>query len=134
MNKNRDFSTEFSIKASRSGGKGGQHVNKVSSKVELTFHPEQSQLLTQAEKQVLLEKWKNRLSAEGFIRIIAQEDRSQLKNKEKAIKKFYDLLKRGLHQPKKRIAVKVSAALVEERLQDKKLLSQKKSNRKKILP
>ncbi len=130
--KTRDFSTEYKIKATRSSGKGGQNVNKVATKIELIFNLENSELLTDQEKEVLQEKWQNRLTQEGFIRIVCQEDRSQLKNKEKAIKKFYSLLERSLLKPKKRIAVKISKAKMEERLQEKKLLSQKKTNRKKI--
>ncbi len=132
--KARDFSNEFVIKASRSSGKGGQNVNKVATKVEVVFNLNQSLLLNPAEKIILTEKWKNRLSLDGSIRIVCQEDRSQLKNKQLAIKKFYDLLARSLKKPKKRIALKPSKTIIEERLQEKKLLSQKKSNRKKIQP
>lgn len=130
--KTRDFSSEYKIKATRSSGKGGQNVNKVSTKIELNFNLEDSELLSDKEKELLREKWKNRIAQDGFIRIVCQEDRSQLKNKEKAIKKFYDLLARSLQKQKKRIAVEPSKAMVEDRLQEKKLLSQKKSNRKKI--
>jgi ribosome-associated protein len=126
----RDFSTEFSIKATRSSGKGGQNVNKVSTKIELSFNLPASKLLSDAEKVLLFDKWKNRLSQEGDIRIVCQEDRSQLKNKEFAIKKFYALLKKSLQKPVKRIAVKPSKAQVRERLEEKKHQAKKKELRK----
>ena len=129
--KARDFSSEFLIKATRSSGKGGQNVNKVSTKIELVFSLTDSALLTDKEKGLLTEKWKNRLSADGTIRIVCQEDRSQLKNKEIAIKKFYDLLKKSLQKPKKRIAVEPSKAEIEERLKSKKMVAKKKELRKK---
>ena len=131
--KARDFSSEFLIKATRSSGKGGQNVNKVSTKIELVFSLTDSALLTDKEKGLLTEKWKNRLSADGTIRIVCQEDRSQLKNKEIAIKKFYDLLKKSLQKPKKRIAVEPSKAEIEERLKSKKMVAKKKELRKKNL-
>ena len=124
--KTRDFSQEFSIKATRSSGKGGQNVNKVSTKIELSFNMMDSLLLTDKEKELLTEKWKNRLTMEGLIRIVCQEDRSQLKNKETAIKKFNELLKKSLSKPKKRIAVAISASDKEARLKAKKMIAQKK--------
>ncbi len=128
--KTRDFSIEFSIKATRSSGKGGQNVNKVSSKVELSFNVPASALLTEKEKALLMEKWTNRLTQDGTLRIVSQEDRSQLRNKEIAIKKFYDLLKKSLQKPKKRIATKPSKVVKEERLKEKKINSDKKEIRK----
>ena len=126
----RNFSSEFSIKASRSSGKGGQNVNKVSTRIELVFSMYGSLLLTEKEKALLESKWKNRLAQDGTIRIVCQEERSQLKNKELAIKKFYELLKKSLQKPKKRIAVKPSKSMIEERLQEKKKLANKKEMRK----
>ncbi len=128
--KTRDFSSEFIIKATRSSGKGGQNVNKVATKVELSFNLPASILLTDKEKILLTEKWSNRLTQEGTIRIVCQEDRSQLKNKEIAIEKFYTLLKKSLLKPKKRIATKPGKAVKEERLKEKKLLAEKKETRK----
>ena len=129
--KTRDFSTEFEIKATRSSGKGGQNVNKVSTKIELSFTVPTSALLTDKEKEMLLVKWSSKLSQEGTLRIVCQEDRSQLKNKETAIKKFYALLKKSLQKPKKRIAIEPSAQMIEARIKEKKLTSRKKENRKK---
>lgn len=129
----RDFSTEFRIKATRSSGKGGQNVNKVATKVELSFNLNSSVLLTEKEKFLLSEKWSNRLSLNGVLRIVCEEDRSQSKNKEIAIKKFYDLLKKSLQKPKKRIATKPGKAIKEERLKDKKITAEKKVTRKGFL-
>ncbi|HRH64298.1 MAG TPA: peptide chain release factor-like protein [Bacteroidia bacterium] len=127
----KDFSGEFMFKATRSSGKGGQHVNKVASKIELLFYPNESVLLTSSEKALVLEKWKNKLSAEGCLRIVCQEDRSQLKNKEIAIRKFYTILKRTLQKPKKRIAVSLSDSDKEIRIKEKKIKSTKKVLRQK---
>lgn len=127
--KARDFTSEFQIKATRSSGKGGQNVNKVSTKIELIFNLEQSALLSESEKIWLTEKWKHRLSQEGNIRIVCQDNRSQLKNKEAAIKKFYDLLKKSLVKPKKRIALSPSKSSIEERLKEKKSTALKKEFR-----
>lgn len=127
----RDFSSEFMFKATRSSGKGGQHVNKVASKIELLFYPNESALLTSSEKAIVIEKWKNKLSTEGCLRIVCQEDRSQLKNKEIAIRKFYSLLKRTLQKPKKRIAVSLSEADKEIRIKEKKIRGTRKALRQK---
>lgn len=128
--KTRDFSSEFIIKATRSSGKGGQNVNKVSTKVELSFNLPASVLLTDKEKILLAEKWATRLTQDGTLRIVCQEDRSQLKNKEMAIEKFYELLKKSLQKPKKRIATQPGKAVKEERLKEKKILAEKKETRK----
>jgi ribosome-associated protein len=126
---NRDFSSEFSFVASRSGGAGGQHVNKVSSKVELRFHIANSNLLSPEEKERLLEKLGNKITSDGYLQIISQAERSQLLNKQLAIKKFYQLLEKSLVQPKHRKATKPTFAAVQERLQSKEKASRKKSIR-----
>ena len=100
--------------------------------MELSFNVPASALLTDKEKIVLTEKWGKRLTQEGTLRIVCQEDRSQLKNKETAIRKFYDLLKKSLLKPKKRIATKPGKAVKEERLKEKKLIAEKKEARKGI--
>ncbi len=128
--KTRNFSSELIIKATRSQGKGGQNINKVSSKVELGFNVPASALLTHKEKTLLVEKWSNRLAKNGTLRMVCQEDRSQLKNKETVIKKFYDLLRKSLQTPKKRIPSQPSEADNEERMKRKKLVAQKKEGRK----
>ena len=98
--------------------------------MELSFNVPASALLSEKEKALLTEKWSNRLTQDGTLRIVCQEDRSQLRNKEIAIKKFYDLLKKSLQKPKKRIATKPSKVVKEERLKEKKINSDKKEIRK----
>jgi ribosome-associated protein len=126
----RDFSKEFKFITSRSGGAGGQNVNKVSSKVELRFHVASSALLTEEEKVRVQEKLANQINQEGFLQIVSQEDRSQLANKETSVKKFYRLLKSALVRPKVRKATQPSAAAVEKRITVKKKEGEKKASRK----
>jgi ribosome-associated protein len=115
--------TEFVFKTSRSGGKGGQNVNKVSSKVLIEFYIQDSALLTEEEKTILLEKLADRLTKNGVLQIVAQEDRSQLANKEVALKKMYATLNKSFVVRKKRKATKPSKGSVEKRLQTKKRAS-----------
>jgi ribosome-associated protein len=125
-----DFLPELQFQTARSSGPGGQNVNKVESKVELRFHVASSQLLTEEQKEVLLTKLAKQLTSEGYLLITAQEDRSQLRNKEIVVQKFHELLKRTLHKPKARKATKPSPGAVRERLQSKKKHSEKKANRR----
>ncbi|OYT16487.1 MAG: aminoacyl-tRNA hydrolase [Bacteroidetes bacterium 4572_77] len=122
--------TELNFSYSRSGGPGGQHVNKVNTKVELRFNIATSTLLSIIQKEILLEKLEKEIVQNGDIIIIAQETRSQLKNKKKAVEKFYKLLNLALKPKKKRKATKVSVASKEKRLKEKKIISEKKANRK----
>lgn len=125
----RDFSKEYSFIASRSGGAGGQNVNKVSSKIELRFHVDSSQLLTEEEKAQIKEKLANQINQDGILQIVSQEERGQLGNKEICVKKFYQLLKKAFTKPKPRKATKPSKASVQARLNDKKKESEKKNTR-----
>lgn len=127
----KDFTKEFKFITSRSGGAGGQNVNKVSSKVELRFDVEASELLTTEEKEVLREKLYNTINSDGILQIVSQEDRSQLVNKQTCIEKFYMLLKKSFTKQKKRRPTKPTRSSVRERLDSKKKASQKKSFRKK---
>lgn len=123
--------TELQFKAVRSSGAGGQHVNKVSSKVELTFDIANSQSLSTQEKLRLLNSLSNRLTKDGVLRIISGESRSQHTNKEKVIKRLIAILKKGLDVPKKRKPTQMSRAQKQKRLYQKKKQSEKKGLRKK---
>ncbi|HBF88572.1 MAG TPA: aminoacyl-tRNA hydrolase [Bacteroidales bacterium] len=130
---NRDFTEEFIINASRSSGAGGQNVNKVNTKVELRFNISDSKLLTDAEKETIANKLKNRINNDGFFILSCQEERSQLKNKEIVINRFYELLNKALIPRKKRKPTKISKAVKEKRFQNKKNQSEKKNLRKKMI-
>jgi ribosome-associated protein len=119
------------FKTSRSGGSGGQHVNKVSSKVELVLNIAEAAFLSTEQKALVAERLANRLDQEGNLHIVAQEDRSQLLNKEKAIAKAIALLKSALHVAKKRKPTKVPKAVIRKRLASKQLQADKKLSRKK---
>lgn len=127
--KERDFTKEIEIKASRSSGKGGQNVNKVSTKIELVFDVNNSELLSDEEKLIVNQKLANRISKEGKLILQSQESRSQLMNKEIAIEKLYELLEGALKKEKPRKATKPSKAKKEQRLQVKKVISEKKKSR-----
>jgi ribosome-associated protein len=129
--KNEDFSREFIFSASRSSGPGGQNVNKVSTKVELRFDVPHSNLLSEEEKEILLIRLQKKINSEGFLIIVSQSERSQLKNKEKTIEKFYALLKKSLTPKKKRRPTRPTAAAKERRLEEKKMKAEKKERRKK---
>ncbi len=122
---------ELSFKATRSGGAGGQHVNKVSSKIELTFDVENSNAITDEQKQLLFKKLATKLTKDNVLILFCDESRSQHKNKEIAIKRFLDIIKIGLKKPKPRKATKPSKSAIRKRLKSKKRLSQKKINRQK---
>jgi ribosome-associated protein len=120
----------LTYKTSRSGGKGGQHVNKVSSKVELNFDLKSTTLFTEEEKFRLFQKLANRINAEGILQIITEEERSQLQNKERSVQKLLNLLKTALFIPKLRKASKPNKSAIEKRLKSKQINAMKKISRK----
>ncbi len=130
MNK-EEILQELQFKAIRSSGAGGQHVNKVSSKVELTFDLENSKGLTSEEKERLGKKMGNRLSKENILILYSDESRSQHKNKELVIKKLLGMLEQALVVRRTRIKTKPSKSAIEKRLQSKKKAALKKANRGK---
>ena len=130
--RDRNFQDEFVFQTSRSGGPGGQNVNKVSSKVELRFDVNNSDLLTDEEKQIVLIKLVNKINNLGELIIVSQAERSQLKNKEKVIDKFYLLLEKALTPRKKRMKTKPTKASVERRLESKRVQSTIKAGRKDV--
>lgn len=128
--RSRNFTPEFSFKTSRSGGAGGQNVNKTETKVELIFDVNASTQLNTEEKARISDKLANYINEEGEFRINSSESRSQLANKENVIEKFYTLLEKALKKEKKRIPTKIPRAIREQILQKKKLHSQKKAERR----
>jgi ribosome-associated protein len=122
---------EVTVSFSRSGGKGGQNVNKVETKVELSFNIPASSLLDESTKHVLLKKLAHRLDAEGNIRVAASTERYQHANRKKAEEKFIKLIQSALKPEKKRVATKPSKAAKEARVEAKRKQSSKKQLRKK---
>ena len=123
--------SELNFKAVRSSGAGGQNVNKVSSKVVLTFDLNASQALSDEEKDLIETKLAARLTSESILILNCDEDRSQLKNKAIVTKRFLDLIKKALIVAKPRKATKVPKAVIKKRIKDKKNLSEIKASRKK---
>ena len=130
MNKETIYK-ELHFKAVRSSGAGGQHVNKVSSKVELYFDLASSESLTEKEKQLLLKNLSNRINKEGILKIYSSESRSQHTNKEKVVKRLFKMIEKGLIVPKKRRPTKMSRAQKIKRLDNKTKHATKKILRKK---
>tara|TARA_R110002049_G_scaffold89067_4_gene224406 strand:+ start:10655 stop:11062 length:408 start_codon:yes stop_codon:yes gene_type:complete len=122
---------ELNFKAIRSSGSGGQHVNKVSSKIELSFDLANSLAFTDEKKERIIHKLQNRLTKEGVLILQCDESHSQHKNKEIIIKRFFSIIDAALIIPKKRIRTKVPKSVIRKRLKSKRHLSDKKANRKK---
>jgi len=127
----REFETEFKISASRSSGAGGQNVNKVSTKVELRFSVTNSELITSEEKDIITQKLASRISNDGFFIIVSQASRSQIQNKETVIERFYELFAKALTPPKKRRPTAPSKSSKVRRLDNKRIVSEKKFFAKK---
>jgi ribosome-associated protein len=128
--RDRDFKDEFIFQATRSSGPGGQNVNKVSSKVELRFNYLNSAWLDEEEKALIASKLANKINNLGEIVLTAQTDRSQLKNKEIVVEKFYSLLEKALTPQKKRYKTRPTKGSVEKRLESKRITAAIKANRR----
>ena len=130
----KQLESEFEFSSVRSGGSGGQHVNKVSTKIELRWNLSNSTAFSEEEKARLKSKLANRISKENNLVIHCDEYRSQYRNKELAKKRLFELLEISLLIPKKRKKTKPSIAAKQKRLKQKKLNSEKKQSRKKTTP
>jgi ribosome-associated protein len=125
-----ELERELEYGTSRSSGKGGQHVNTTETRVEIHFNVAASQLLTDAQKDILLLKLGHRLSSEGNLRMYSQKTRSQSTNKEDVVTRFYELIAKSLRPVKKRIRTKPGKAQREARLGNKKATALRKELRK----
>lgn len=132
LTKSLDFYKWFKFITSRSSGPGGQNVNKVNSRVELRININECDLFSDEEKEIIYKKLENKINKEFELVIVRQTERSQLKNKEKAIEAFYKIIETTLKKEKVRKKSKPSKAVIQKRLEEKKKLSEKKNNRRKI--
>jgi ribosome-associated protein len=129
---NIDITKEIQFKTARSGGKGGQNVNKVETMVEGRWLVNESQLVNEQQKNIIHQQLSNRITTDGFLLVKSQTHRTQQENKEEVINKINTLINKALQPKKARIATKISKAVKEKRLENKKQKSFLKDNRRKV--
>lgn len=132
MNNQLDFNKELSFRTSRSSGKGGQHVNKVETRVELLFDIHNSDVLSNAQKGLVMRNLKNRINNDGILIFANETERSQKRNKSVVVKRFYQMMTQALIPDRKRKLTKIPKAVQAKRLINKKQRGEKKALRKKV--